>query len=379
MCELSCHGGALVTEKVLKTVLSAGARLAEPGEFTKRAFINGKMLLDEAEAVGEIIEADSERCLEAAAGNLESGVGKRLSGAKATINEIIARFFAVIDWPDEEIEEEERPALLEKLGKCEKLFSEALSGAAAGRIIKEGLSVVIAGAANAGKSTLMNALADSERSIVTNVPGTTRDVVSETVSLRGLKIRLSDTAGLRESGDEIEIIGVSIAVSALKKADLILFAADSNDLGRETAEAAKTVAAAGKPFIAVFTKTDLSGFEDKDIPSALAALGLPKDLPSVALSAATGENMAALADKTVAFAGVSEEKGPVVMSERQYGCLKEADEAVKRAIELIKQCEMPDKTVAELTAAAGALSRLDGTKADEEILKTIFDKFCVGK
>ncbi len=380
VCEISCHGGIKVTEQVLITILSAGARMALPGEFTKRAFINGKLLLDEAEAVGEIINADSDACLKAAASNLVSGAGKALSEEKETLKDILARFFAVIDWPDEEIEEDDFNSLSAKLLKVKESFTELLSTAKSGRIIKNGVKTAIIGKPNAGKSTLMNALADYERSIVTSIPGTTRDVVNETVSIGGIKLEISDTAGIRSSDDEIEKIGIEKAFSELEKAELVIYTVDTTSkIDEEEIKLAAKIKAEKKPTVAVFTKQDLSEITLTEAKEILKELGL--NCKYAVISAKNRKGLEALSKEIEKITGVNEitEGKPVLLNERQIGCLIKANEAVDAAIELIKEREMPDKIAEELTAAIEAVSSLDGTKADEEILKTIFSKFCVGK
>lgn len=379
--EISCHGGVLVTETVLSAVIAAGARLALPGEFTKRAFINGKLLLDEAEAVSEIIEADSERALLAASANLLSGTGKTVSAEKEMLKEALARFFAVIDWPDEEIDEYDKETMLYKLFTAEKKFSELIRNARNGITLKDGVKTVIAGAPNAGKSTLMNALADCERSIVTSVPGTTRDIISETVTLGGVKLNLSDTAGIRESDDEIEKIGIERAVSALSEAELIIFTVDATSgITPEVKELSKVILKEKKPTVTVFTKCDLSPVSNEAAKEMARLLGTEEEL-AVSVSAKNKEGISALENAVVTLLGLDRIKKnePMILSRRQYGCLLAANRAVSAAIELIKEDEAADIVVSELENAVSALSELDGTKASDEILATIFSKFCVGK
>ncbi len=379
MVEISCHGGVLVTDTVLSAVLSEGARLAEAGEFTKRAFINGKLLLDEAEAVSEIIDADSERALLAASANLLSGTGKRLVAEKEMLKEALARFFAVIDWPDEEIDEYDKETMLSKLCGAAKKFNELIKTAKNGITIKDGIKTVIAGAPNAGKSTLMNALANCERSIVTDIAGTTRDVISETVSVGGIKLVLSDTAGIRESDDEIEKIGIERAVSEISGAELIIFTVDAEKgITPEVKGLATLIAAENKPTVTVFTKSDLFSLSGETEKEWLKALSMER---GVTVSAKNGEGISALSEVISELMGLDKIKKnePMILSRRQYGCLIRAEAAVKAAIELIKEDMPADMVVSELEEAVSALSSLDGTKASEEILATIFSKFCVGK
>ncbi|MBR2327334.1 MAG: tRNA uridine-5-carboxymethylaminomethyl(34) synthesis GTPase MnmE [Clostridia bacterium] len=377
--EISCHGGVLVTDTVLSAVLSAGARLATAGEFTKRAFINGKLLLDEAESVGDIIEADSERALVAAAANLLSGTGKSLLAEKEILKEVLARFFAVIDWPDEDIEEDGKGELLSKLYRVSKRFSSLISTAKNGIAVKNGIKTVIAGCANAGKSTLMNALANCERSIVTSVAGTTRDVISEAVTVGGVKLILSDTAGIRESDDVVEKIGIERAVKEIEAAELIIFTVDiSKPFSSEERSLADFISRQKKPTVTVFTKSDLAPLAD--VEAAARELS-PENAPFLSVSAKNGEGIARLSEIIAELSGLDKIKKnePLILSQRQYGCLSEAKARLEAAIVLIEQDQPADMVAFELEGVIDSLSSLDGTKTNEEILATVFSKFCVGK
>ena len=374
VAELSCHGGMLVTETVLGLVLAAGARMAEPGEFTRRALLNGKMRLSEAEALGALLEAGTAGQLALARGGMEGRLADAVRDAYARLSLILSDIYAKIDFPDEDLNSmsaaELRAAWTQLAGEIGRLADTWQSG----RAVAEGIDTVICGPVNAGKSTLYNALVGREAAIVTEVAGTTRDILSETVSLGRVTLRLSDTAGLRDTADRVEKIGVDRALAAAEKAELVLAVFDGE---REPDAADKALAERLKALpgavIAVVNKSDK--------PCRIPPTFLQSFDTVVHLAAKNGEigPLIEAVEKRYFTKGIDLRHDAVVANARQYAALTRAGEALGRAMAALDAGLPLDAACVEAEAAMQALGEVDGRTVEEDIVADIFSHFCVGK
>lgn len=371
--ELSCHGGVYLLQRVLRACFTAGAVPAPPGEFTRRAFLNGKMDLSQAEAVMGMIGADGDRGLRAAVAAREGAVFRRMEAVKEELLAVNAAFSAYVDYPDEDIPELTREELDGTLRRADAALTELLDTFDAGRVLREGVNTVIAGAPNVGKSTLMNALAGYERSIVTEIPGTTRDVVEETVRLGEVTLRLADTAGLRETDNRVEQRGVDLAGRRLNTADLVLAVFDgSRPLSQEDRRFAERLD--GVPCVAIINKED----KKQEIDSVYIMERFPY---TVTLSAQTGEGMAALAQAVSAVTGVQglDAAQPVLATERQRVCVARCRESVREARQALDAGMTLDAVSVSVDGALDAALSLTGERVSEAVVEEIFSHFCVGK
>lgn len=387
--ELQCHGSPAALALALEALFAAGARLAKPGEFTRRAFLNGKLDLTRTEAVADLIHAETPAAVRQAAGQLGGALAQVVDGIYDDLTDLCAHFHAVLDYPDEDIEPFEAAELAAALsGAADKLDALAATYRR-GRLLNEGVPCAIVGRPNAGKSTLFNVLLGYERAIVTDIPGTTRDTVEERVNLGGVLLRLIDTAGLREAEDEVERLGVERSRAALERAELILVVVDaSSTITPEDEELLRTVEQTGKPWIFIAAKTDLTrnsravgcviGSDSGPVAlagkrSALAA--------SVELSAKTGEGMDALEQAVAALfpEDTGAQAGALLTNARQAEAAGRARAAVERGAEALKAGLSPDAVVADVEEAMSALGELTGRTVREDVTARIFERFCVGK
>ncbi|HCC35980.1 MAG TPA: tRNA uridine-5-carboxymethylaminomethyl(34) synthesis GTPase MnmE [Ruminococcaceae bacterium] len=373
VAEISCHGGRLILRKLLAALIQAGAAAAEPGEFSKRAFLNGKLRLTEAEAVMELIGAQSEQALRVARSEKDGALYRRIKKTLSEITGMTAQILAYVDYPDDEIEELSTAQAEKRLRALYGELKSLLEDYDQARILREGVHTVIVGRPNVGKSALMNFLAGTDRSIVTEIAGTTRDVVEESVSLGGILLRLSDTAGLREGGDPIERIGVRKTGELLETAELIIAVFDgSQPLSSE--DFALIGRIKGKTAVAVISKSDL--------PEVLDEKSLPPELcRAVRISSLKGIGMrelAAAVEKAVGAAGIDMSAG-ILLSERQRGCVRRAKAAIAEALDSIEQGFTPDVYCVHLDAAAACLLELSGERVSDRVVEEIFSRFCVGK
>ena len=373
--ELHCHGAPMVLQLGLEALFAAGARQAQRGEFTRRAFLNGKLDLAQAEAVGDLLEADSRQAARNAAGQLNGALSRRIGGIYSALLDVMAHFHAVLDYPDEDID----PFTARQLGESLAAQRTALEQLAAswhrGQLVKNGVPCAIVGRPNAGKSSLLNALVGYERAIVTNIPGTTRDTVEERAELGGVTLRLIDTAGLRRSDDPIEQLGVERSRKAMEEAELILLVADgAAEWTREDSELARTVADTGKPWVLVWSKADL---EKRAAAADMSGADAP---PAVEVSAKTGQGLDRLAAAVGAlFPRGQEEYGQLLTNARQAEAAGRALAAVIRAQEALESGVTPDAMLTDVEDALSALGELTGQSVREDITDRIFARFCVGK
>ncbi len=384
--EFHCHGSPVVLGEVLAALFAAGAaeglpvRQAGPGEFTKRAFLNGQLDLTQAEAVIDLIDAETAAAARNAAAQLNGGLRRVLEPIQEALLEVTSRFYAVVDYPDEDIQDVQPEEIAAALREASGALKALLATCRRGRVLKKGVRTAIVGLPNAGKSSLLNALAGYERAIVTDVPGTTRDTVEEAVLCGGVLLRLVDTAGLRETEDEVERLGVERSRRAMETAELILLVEDSADeeaLPEKTA-LEEAVSQTGKPWIHVASKRDRSGIRS-------ASLGGPDGgrIPaaSVSLSALTGEGLEDLENAVAALfpAGEQGEAGSLLTDQRQEDAARRALEALDRALEALESGLTPDAVLTDAEEALDAVGELTGRTAKEEIVSRIFSRFCVGK
>lgn len=371
--ELSCHGGVYVTARVLRAALDSGARPAEPGEFTKRAFLNGKMDLTEAEAVADIISARSKSAARAALCVKDGALRAKLDNIKNDLLNLASHLSAWADYPEEDIAEVTDDMIFDACDKAISSLSHLLDTYDSGQAVKEGIDTVIAGRPNVGKSTLMNLLSGSERSIVTDIPGTTRDVVEDTVLVGDVILRLSDTAGLRSTNDEVEKIGVEKARKRLEQCGLLLAVLDNsrelNDEDFSLLKEAKNV-----PTIVIINKTDLVGKLDTDKIADYCD-------NIIKVSAASGEGKEEIISAVRKIAG-TDKLNPsegILSNERQRTTVVNALRSVTEAKESLKNGMTYDAVTVSLEEAISAVLELTGERVSEEIVDRVFHNFCVGK
>lgn len=370
--ELQCHGSPVVLRAALEALFAAGARQAGPGEFTKRAFLNGMLDLTEAEAVIDIIEAATAEAAVNAAGQLGGALSRRAEQVYSDVVDIISHFDAVLDYPDEDIEPFELANYASRLDAGAAELRELLASFERGRVMREGVRAAIVGRPNAGKSSLLNAILGYDRAIVTAQPGTTRDTIEEKALLGGVLLRLTDTAGLREAADEAEREGVRRAFAAAEGAELAIAVFDGSeplsDADAETLAAAR----AAKRAIGVVNKADL--------PRALDAAELTGFDAVVSLSARTGEGLEALASAVAElFPAPAAPAGEILTNARQAEAVGRALAALDAARDALASGLTPDAVLTEAEDALSALSELTGRSVRDDVTDRIFSRFCVGK
>ncbi len=376
--EIHCHGSSVVLDEVLRAAFAAGARQARAGEFTKRAFLNGKMDLTGAEAVVDLVDAETAEAARNAATQVDGALRRLADDAYDKLLGVASRFYAVVDYPDEDVADASPAETEQTLAETESALDSLLATYARGRVLKNGAATAIIGAPNAGKSSLLNRLVGFERAIVADIAGTTRDTVEEKALVGGALLRLIDTAGLRETDDTVEKLGVERSRGAVEQADLILALADgSRPLDAEDERALCLAAQSGKPWLLLLTKCDL--------PTAEAALPrfdgdarAPEETLSV--SSVTGEGFGAL-ERAVArlFPTLPAQGGTMLTNARQADAVTRALASVRAALSALRGGITPDAVLTEVEAASNALGELTGRTAREDIVARIFERFCVGK
>lgn len=371
--EISCHGGMYITKEVLNAVIMAGASLAEPGEFTKRAYLNGKMDLTEAESVMDIISAKSKSAARAALFVKDGALFKKSQQVKQLLLDKAAHLSAWADYPEEDIPEVTEDSIMEAIEESISILEKLLSTYDMGQVVKEGIDTVIAGRPNAGKSTLMNLLVGREKSIVTNIAGTTRDVVEDTVLVGNVMLKLSDTAGIRDTDNEIEKIGVQKTFDKINGAGLVIALFDNNEiLNSEDIDLINKIK--DMPCIAVINKIDLEDKVDKKY--------ITDNIENVVyISAKQQDNIDELKNMIEKIAGTEDfdPSAGIIANERQRNAIRNAVNSLYEAKESLAMGMTMDAITVSLQETIDYLLELTGEKAGEEIVDSVFHNFCVGK
>lgn len=371
--EISCHGGMYITKEVLNAVIMAGASLAEPGEFTKRAYLNGKMDLTEAESVMDIISAKSKSAARAALFVKDGALFKKSQQVKQLLLDKAAHLSAWADYPEEDIPEVSENSIMEAIEESISILEKLLSTYDMGQVVKEGIDTVIAGRPNAGKSTLMNLLVGREKSIVTNIAGTTRDVVEDTVLVGNVMLKLSDTAGIRDTDNEIEKIGVQKTFDKINGAGLVIALFDNNEeLNSEDIDLINKIK--DMPCIAVINKIDLEDKVDKKY--------ITDNIDNVVyISAKQQDNIDELKNMIEKIAGTEDfdPSAGIIANERQRNAIRNAVNSLYEAKESLAMGMTMDAITVSLQETIDYLLELTGEKAGEEIVDSVFHNFCVGK
>ena len=376
--EFHCHGSPVVLRELLGALFAAGARQAKAGEFTRRAFLNGRLDLTQAEAVIDLIDAETASAARNAAAQLDGGLRRVLEPIQDALLDVTSRFYAVVDYPDEDIEDIRPEQVAQALDSSAAALDRLLATCQRGKVLKSGVRTAIVGRPNAGKSSLLNALAGFDRAIVTDIPGTTRDTVEESVLCGGVLLRLTDTAGIRDTEDTVEQLGVERSRKALEAADLVLAVVDGSVPPTEEDLEVLRLAAKASRWIAVFSKCDLWDTKTRSV-GVIGQVGTPA--ASVSLSAVTGQGLDRLEAAVAALfpAGEASDSGGLLTDQRQEEAARRARDAVRRAKEALEAGLTPDAILTDAEEALDALGELTGRTAKEEIVSRIFSRFCVGK
>lgn len=374
--EINCHGGTMALRKILGVVLSAGARAAEPGEFTKRAFLNGRIDLTQAEAVIDTIRSKTDAALKAAVSQLEGGLSEKLGAIAEKVAGVLTQVEAAVDFSDEDIETLPSENLYNLLNEASEDVERLLATAIKGKMLKEGVRTAIVGRPNVGKSSLLNALLRKERAIVTAIPGTTRDVIEETITIKGIPLVLKDTAGIRDAADEVEQIGVRLAHEAIKTAEIVLFVLDgSQEVTDEDRRFIHEVE--GEALILVTNKADLpraQSIQELDLPD--------KFKEAVELSALSGEGIEELeekVEKVLLEGSLDIADSAIVTNARHEQLLGNTQTALSEAMDLIKTGRPEEIIATVLRDILDSLGKITGETVGEDILERIFSQFCIGK
>ena len=365
LVEISCHGGTLVTARVLRACLRAGARAARPGEFSERAFLNGKMDLTQAEAVMDLIRAQSDLALRAANEQLEGRLGSAVGAIRAQLIEMLAHLEAAIDFPDEDIAPDEGGELRVRLDFVRQKMNDLLATAEQGRILREGVRAVIYGPTNAGKSSLLNRLLGYDRAIVSNMPGTTRDTIEEVINLRGVPIRLLDTAGLRDSKDDLEREGMARTEKSLATADLLIHVFDRN----APRPAGFNTGSTGQAELVLLNKSDLAEHPDWN------------DYDALRISCVEKEGLIGLEEAILSRISQHQlrPENAVAINARHRDCLRRALDSCDLVHQTMTAGLAPEYMAVDLRAALRAIGEIIGAENVEDILDSLFAQFCIGK
>lgn len=371
--EINCHGGIVVTNDILQLLLANGARMADPGEFTKRAFVNGRIDLTQAESVMDIVRAKTDKARQVAERQLAGTLMTKIKGMRQEILQTLANVEVNIDYPEYDADTVTAAKMKQTSLQVKKEIQQLLATANEGTILRNGLATAIVGRPNVGKSSLLNYLSKSDKAIVTDVAGTTRDTLEEYVSLKGVPLELIDTAGIHHTDDKVEKIGVERSKKALAKADLVLLLLDSSqDLTAEDRQLLDLTA--DKKRIIILNKTDLG--------AKITAANLQTDSPIIATSLLKGENVDQLETliKKLFFSGIENSNSQVmVTNQRQAALLKKADRQLDDVIKAVQNQVPVDIAQIDFTGAWNTLGEITGESAPDELITTLFSQFCLGK
>ena len=371
--EIHCHGSPVVLDEVLAAAFARGARQARGGEFTQRAFLSGRMDLIQAESVADLIDAESAGAARNAVGQLQGRMSRSVGGIYDALMDVVSRFYAIVDYPDEEIEPLQQAQIEQTLAESAERLDALLATFSRGRLLKSGVPAVILGKPNAGKSSLLNALLGYDRAIVTDIAGTTRDTVEEKVLVGSVLLRLCDTAGIRDAADTVERLGVERAQQAAQRAELALLVLDgSAPLTREDEEAIAAARRARRMLVLV---------NKADLPQVLDTAALRVRFGEVIpLSARSGAGVDALCRAVEElFAGGETPRGELLTNARQAESAQRALDAVRRAEQALRSGLSPDAVLTDAEEALEALAEFSGKRVRDDLVATIFSRFCVGK
>ena len=371
--EIHCHGSPVVLDEVLAAAFARGARQARGGEFTQRAFLSGRMDLIQAESVADLIDAESAGAARNAVGQLQGRMSCSVEGIYDALMDVVSRFYAIVDYPDEEIEPLQQAQIEQTLAESAERLDALLATFSRGRLLKSGVPAVILGKPNAGKSSLLNALLGYDRAIVTDIAGTTRDTVEEKVLVGSVLLRLCDTAGIRDAADTVERLGVERAQQAAQRAELALLVLDgSAPLTREDEEAIAAARRARRMLVLV---------NKADLPQVLDTAALRVRFGEVIpLSARSGAGVDALCRAVEElFAGGETPRGELLTNARQAESAQRALDAVRRAEQALRSGLSPDAVLTDAEEALEALAEFSGKRVRDDLVATIFSRFCVGK
>ncbi|MEI6131597.1 MAG: tRNA uridine-5-carboxymethylaminomethyl(34) synthesis GTPase MnmE [Bacillota bacterium] len=397
--EIQCHGGRVVLGQILDAVLARGARMAEPGEFTKRAFLNGRLDLSQAESVVDIINAKTSEGSKIALRQLEGRLSAQIGKAKNALIEIIAHLEASVDYPEYEIEELTNEKLSAGISTATEVVNDLLRGYSRGRLIREGVTVAITGKPNVGKSSLLNRLAGRQRAIVTEFPGTTRDIIDEYIDLNGIPVRVVDTAGIRETSDEVEKIGVALARAEVADADVVVVVLDAQTgVSSDETKMLEAIRITNKKHMIVINKIDevagkgevagelSAALADADVfqISLLTEHGVEEFVQALSAVVSDDGSPQAAEGNSVSVDGQglavsADASGALVTNARHKQLLDSCLRALSSAQSAIADSTPLDCIAVDLMAAAGALSEITGDSVSEDIVNEIFSKFCIGK
>jgi len=370
--EIYCHGGNVVTRRVLEEVIRAGARYAEPGEFSKRAFLNGKLDLSQAEAIIEMINAKSASAATVAVRSLEGKTGQTIKAIRADLVDVLSHILAYIDFPDEDVDYIDEEQVIGLISNSRSRVEKLLKTYKSGRAISEGVDCAIVGRTNAGKSSIMNMLTGDETSIVADIEGTTRDVVSKSVTMGRVVLNLLDTAGIREARDEIEKIGIKRALSAIEKAALVLFIVDVTDARGADTDLIEKVR--GKNVVVVANKSDLGASADMTPYEGLGTI------VQVSAKEGTGfEELTSVVESMLIDTELDITSDDIVTHARHFEQLTRAYESLTEAINGLEAGMTFDVVSIDVQSAVEALGAISGQSAGDEIIDRIFERFCIGK
>ncbi len=384
--EISCHGSVYIQQKILRLLVDNGASFAAPGEFTRRAFLNGKMDLSQAEAVADLIASESEAFHKVAMQQMRGGFSSELRTLRSRLLEFISLVELELDFSEEDVEFADRAELKRLLSSIASMLGSLTSSFAFGNVIKNGIPVVIAGKPNVGKSTLLNILLKEEKALVSEVPGTTRDSIEDIIHLGGMTFRFIDTAGIRETTDKVEIMGIKRTMEKIRQARIILLMAEATDttehIDHLVCELSKKQEFEGKKLILILNKSDLKEQGEKTGASGNNLFPSPgKDDRVLEISAKTQQGLEELKDMLVSIVNEDKpgENDVVVTNLRHYEALKNAHEAVKRASDGIDNLLPGDLLAMDIREVLHYLGEITGEITTDEILGNIFKNFCIGK
>ena len=374
--EINCHGSMVSLRKTLALVLRKGARLAEPGEFTKRAFLNGRLDLSQAEAVIDIIKAKTDRSFDVAMSQLEGALSLRVTEIRQKLLDLLVDITVNIDYPDEDIEELTYDKIEENILLIGEMIEKLLSTADTGRMIREGIRVAIVGKPNVGKSSLMNSLLRETRAIVTEIPGTTRDTIEEAISIRNIPVYLVDTAGIRETSDEVERLGIERSKAAFNEADFIIFIMDgSSAISDEDREIASYLD--GRDSVVLINKNDLErGFTNDDVRE------LVNDPVIIETSLINNEGIEEIENhiEELVYGGeLSQHDSTMINNVRHIELLKQSRDSLRDAMEMTLAREALDFIEVDVRNAYDLLGEITGETVSDDIINEVFARFCLGK